>query len=99
MAKRIRVFFINCPTLAADAAAYLILAQNKVQAAIQFEVHHFWIVGHAQGTLRGKLNKLLQRLEERFPRSRRLVQRNRSLLDLQVAPSFAETLTHKLPNV
>lgn len=45
MAKRIRIFFINCPSLAVDAAAFLILAQNQAQSAIQFEVEHFWIFG------------------------------------------------------
>jgi len=47
--KRIRVFFINCPTLDTDAAAYLILAQNKEQQIFQFEIHHFWIYSHSRG--------------------------------------------------
>ena len=99
MPKRIRVFFINCPTLAADAAAYLILAQNKAQKAIQFEVLHFWIFGNSQRPLTGHWNRFLIWLQERLPRSVRLVQRYRSALDLQVAPSFSETIEHNLDKV
>jgi hypothetical protein len=95
--KRIRVFFINCPTLATDAAAHLILAQNKVQSAIQFEIHHFWIFGQvSQGPLPGRLNRILERLEDRFPRFGWLARHNRTLRELRAAPSFQQTLEHKV---
>jgi len=97
MTKRIRVFFINCPTLATDAAAYLILAQNKFQRAIQFEIHHFWVFGQiSQGPLAGWLNKMLESAEERYPRFEWLARHNRTLRDLRAAPSFRNTLQHKL---
>lgn len=54
MAKRIRIFFINCPSLAVDAAAFLILAQNQVQSAIQFEIQHFWIFPDVNGHCKPK---------------------------------------------
>jgi hypothetical protein len=96
VAKRIRVFFINCPTLATDAAGYLILAQNKVQRAIQFEVHHFWIFGGlSQGPLEGWLNKILESAEDKHPRFIRLASRNRTLRDLRAAPPFRKTLYAK----
>lgn len=97
VAKRVRVFFINCPTLATDAAAYLILAQNKVQRAIQFEVHHFWIFGQlTQGPLAGYPNKFLELAEERNPRLKWLASRNRTRKDLRAAPAFRNTFQHKL---
>ena len=96
VSKRIRVFFINCPTLATDAAAYLILAQNKVQAAIQFEVHHFWVFGQInQGPLAGRLNRTLEKIEEKHPTIGWLARRNRSLRDLRAAPLFHKTFQHK----
>lgn len=54
MPIRIRVFFINCHALDIDAAAYLILAQNKQQSLFQFEIHHFSIYSKkAEGGLTG----------------------------------------------
>ena len=94
--KRIRIFFINCPTLATDGAAYLLLAQNRVQTTIQFEVHHFWVYGQiSQGLLPGRFSRLLEKLEDKYPRLGWLARRNRSLRDLRAAPSFYETLQHK----
>jgi hypothetical protein len=97
VSKRVRVFFINCPTLATDAAAHLILAQNKVQSAIQFEIHHFWIFGQvSQGRLPGRLNRIFERVEDRYPRFSWLARRNRTLRDLRAAPSFREALQRRL---
>ena len=68
MARRIRIFFINCPSLAIDAAAFLILAQNQVQSVIQFEVHHFWIYPDANERckLNGKLDKIVSYNKDGF---------------------------------
>lgn len=111
MAKRLRIFFINCPSLAVDAAAFLILAQNKVQSAIQFEVQHFWIYGQ---TLRPKPKNLKDKIfgfnEDAFhsfarlpqpfskllePFSRWLERKNRTRLDLYGAPQFQTTFALK----
>lgn len=40
--SKIRILFINCPQLDAQACRYLILAQNNVQNVLQFAVYPFW---------------------------------------------------------
>jgi len=93
--KRIRFFFINCPTLDTDAAAYLLLAQNKQQSVFQFEVHHFWIFSHATGgPLIGNWNRLLTYLDDGFGRKIPWFQRRvRAKLDLRAASAFSGPLT------
>ena len=97
MAKRIRIFFINCPTLSVDATSFLILAQNRVQTALQFEVHHFWLYGRtAQGSLKGNWNKLLSKDEDRFHSNSSWLERKyRTKLDLRAAPFFSDTISFK----
>ncbi len=99
VSKRIRILFINCPTLCDGRAAYLILAQNHAQAAIQFEVHHFWAYGQiSQGPLAGRFNRLLEKIEDKYPRFGWPARRNRSLRDLRAAPSFRETSSMRIWN-
>lgn len=90
MTKRIRIFFINCPTLATDAAAFLILAQNKVQTVLQFEIHHFWIYSkNKHGNLTGWWHKKRVGIGDRYERFVPwLERRNRALFDLLAAPAF-----------
>ncbi len=92
MAKRIRIFFINCPTLATDAAAFLILAQNKVQTVLQFEIHHFWIYSKKKnGNLTGWWNKKRVSFGDKYERFVPwLERRNRALFDLHAAPAFRD---------
>lgn len=100
MVKRIRIFFINCPTLATDAASFLILAQNKVQTFVQYEVHHFHI--YAKKTIGGSSNwwnrtlvAIEDKYEHRLPRlvSQRLARRNSTYFDRLAAPTFCEDFT------
>lgn len=97
MTKRVRIFFINCPSLATDAASFLILAQNAVQSTLQFEVHHFWIYGvGSQGALKGIWNKFLSKPEVRFhANSPWRERRYRKKLDLRAAPFFSSTIPLK----
>lgn len=90
MPNRIRILFINCPTLATDAASFLILAQNKVQTIFQFEIHHFWIYSRkSQGPLGGWRNSKLEIIQGRYERFVPwLVRKYRTLLDLRAAPDF-----------
>lgn len=92
MTKRIRIFFINCPTLATDAVAFLLLAQNKVQTVLQFEVHHFWIYSKKEhGNLTGWWNKKRVGIGDRYERFVPwLEHRNRALFDLRAAPAFRD---------
>lgn len=89
----------------------MILAQNQVQSAIQFEVEHFWIYGQKVRPKKIKLReKLLTFHEDYFysfaqwpwplskifePLSRWLERKNRTRLDLYGAPQFATTFTLK----
>lgn len=98
MAKRVRIFFINCPSVATDAASFLILAQNQVQTAIQFEVIHFWIYGQSvQGPLKGIWNTILSHSHESFHSWSLpwLERRYRAKLDIQTATSFQIEIKHK----
>lgn len=80
MAKRVRIFFINCPNLATDAATLLLLAQNKVQTVLQFEVYHYWI------------STLLRPASDKQSSSPSF----RARQDLKAAPVFQKALPHKL---
>ena len=98
MARRIRVFFINCPTIDTDAAAFLILSQNQVQSALQFEVYHFWAYEvTAHGPLKGTKGRIVSFSEESFhSRSVRYLERKyRQELDLRAAPEFSSELSSK----
>lgn len=97
MTKRIRIFFINCPTLAIDATSFLILAQNRVQTALQFEVHRFWLYSrNSKGELEGYWNKFLSRNEDSFHSNSPWRERKyRTKLDLRVAPFFSDTIPLK----
>ncbi len=90
MTKRIRIFFINCPSLAIDAASFLLLAQNKVQNAIQFEVIHYWIFSDASPVkvdhLRGRI--LSWRAEKQHLGIKWMEPKFRTMHDLRVAPEF-----------
>lgn len=60
MPKRIRIFFIGCPSLDTSAASYLLLSQNSVQKAVQFEIYHFWAFGQkTHGNPKGMTSRLL----------------------------------------
>lgn len=98
MGKRIRVFFINCPTLAVEAATYLLLAQNKVQSFFQFEVHHFWLYSLDQySDARNSAYRLWIANHDDFLQrffwwlgGGRIVRSNRANLDLQAARHFSK---------
>lgn len=97
MARRIRVFFINCPTLATEAAAHLLLAQNSVQKTLQFELHHFWIFGQlGKGPISGIWDRMLGQQEEKGLFFRRWAERKRRTRnELRAAPQFREPLPRK----
>jgi hypothetical protein len=79
MPRRVRLFFINCPKLAVDATAHLLLAQNKVQSVLQFELYHFWISAN----------------ETCPPTADTADLKFRARIDLSAAPVFAQTLQHQ----
>jgi len=80
MAKRVRIFFVNCPKLATDATAYLLLAQNKVQSVLQFEVYHFWVYAlTTAGSIKESEDRKL-----------------RTKAELIAAPVFHRPLQHKV---
>lgn len=89
MAHPIRIFFINCPTLDVDAASYLLLAQNKYQSTIQFEINHFWICGLDNPL---SFNSHASRLIDRLPKSKRLARWANAKFDLTRAPRFKGVL-------
>lgn len=93
--KRVRIMFINCPTLYVDAASYLLLSQNKAQPSIEFEVVHHWIYGSYIPIERTRAEKAVEWISENIPRIDRLERFLRAKLDLRAAPSFANYLTHK----
>src|SRR3954451_10743726 len=95
MAKRIRIFFINCPTLDVDATSYLILAQNKVQTALQFEVHHFWLYAISSGGKpAGAWNRLLCYRQDSLDLNWKWRERKyRRALDLRSAPFFKSAIS------
>lgn len=94
MPRRIRIFFIGCPTLDTDAASHLLLSQNPVQEAVQFEIYHFWIYGIRKGHLpKGPIEKFLFWYgDTSFPFSKWLERKNRSVIDLREAPAFRAPL-------
>jgi hypothetical protein len=97
MAKRVRIFFINCPKLDVDAASFLILSQNTVQTTIQFETHHFWVYDRIlRGPLEGRWNRFLSLGEDSFHRHSRWRERRfRTKLDLRAAPLFSKPISPK----
>ena len=93
MSNRIRVFFINCPSLAVDAASFLILAQNKVQKALQFEVYHYWIFAETKSNRH--FNAALAWLEVNIPTlGGRLWRSIRARQERAVAPAFKNDIQH-----
>lgn len=86
--KRIRILFVNCPTLSTDAASYLLLAQNKFQTAIQYEVAHYWIFGHALNKNSSRIDKLREKLSDKFVLFERLGKGLNTKLELLAAPQF-----------
>lgn len=92
--KSVRILFVNCPSLAVEAAAFLILAQNQAQKALQFEIEHYWLYA-ANGIPRESWREwLLEAREDGFWRRplARLKRRYRSSLELKVAPAFSNPL-------
>lgn len=91
MAYPLRIFFINCPTLDVDAASYLLLAQNKHQSQIQFQVNHFWLctLGDAL-SFRSSVSRFLDRLPPII--SKRISPRIIARFDLAQAPQFKRKL-------
>lgn len=93
MTKRVRVFFVNCPTLAIDAASFLILSQNFLQTSLQFEVHHLWIYGLSSIKGRRWVSKSYMDMIERHKAFGFLLRKYRAGLDLRVAPAFKKCLS------
>ena len=92
--KRVRVMFINCPTLSTDAAAFLLLSQNKVQHSMQFEVVHHWISGVDAPPKLTAFERAAGWIWERKPQWQWLDRHVRTRLDLRAAPYFMNVLTH-----
>jgi hypothetical protein len=94
MYRRIRIFFIGCPTLDVDAASQLLLSQNAVQNAVQFEIYHFWIFSQkACGIPRGWRNRIsFWYADTALPFSKAVGARNRVILDRRDAPLFRAAL-------
>lgn len=97
MAIRVRIFFINCPTLAVEAATYLLLAQNKAQSSLQFEIRHFWLysVDKASEVENSRFKLWVERHDDTLTRfwwlgGSWLARLNRAKLDLEAAPHFAQ---------
>jgi hypothetical protein len=53
--RKVRILFVNCPTLDVEACTYLLLAQNSFQDLFEFEVCHHWIPLYREEGVRGKL--------------------------------------------
>lgn len=84
--KRIRIMFVNCPTLSTGAASYLLLAQNKYQSSIQYEVAHYWIFGHTLHTNSSRTEHFLLQFSDRFIALERIERRFKAKLELLGAP-------------
>lgn len=96
MSKRIRIFFVGCPRLDVAATSQLLLSQNTVQSAVQFEIYHFWIfLIKSSGSLKGWMRRF-QVLYGRspLPFSRNVERRHLAAIDYREAPSFKGSL-HK----
>jgi hypothetical protein len=99
--KRVRIFFINCPNLDKDAAAFIILAQNRVQKYIEFEIIHFWIYALASKEdqhnnfglgLPFRISAVCQKI---FTRRTAKAERNKIAdLEMNVAPIFRNSFKH-----
>ena len=92
MKKRIRIFFVSCPSLDTDALSYLLLAQNNAQDVFQFEIYHHWIYAHRTSSDQfSLLDKLLFWYGDKalLPFRRRVDLRNRSYLDQRKSPAFS----------
>jgi len=95
VSNRVRVFFINCPRLAVDAASFLVLAQNKVQKAIQFEVYHYWIFAETKSGRH--FNAVLSWLEINIPTLGGWLWRSvRARQERSVAPVFKKNIQHNI---
>lgn len=97
MTKRIRILFINCPKLDTDAASQLLLAQNMVQSALEFEVLHFWI--YALDVRSTRVN-LIERMIDTYadaalPGSSWLIRRRRAALDRSAAVFLAKEVRQR----
>ncbi len=95
--QRVRVMFINCPTLAVDAASFLILAQNREQDFVEFEVAHHWIYG-SHLPPKNRFERNADRIAKKYPWFERfnfLQRRYFNILDLRAAPYFKNALTHQ----
>jgi uncharacterized membrane protein YqaE (UPF0057 family) len=95
MSKRVRIFFIGCPSLDLGAASHLLLSQNSVQKEVQFEIYHFWI--YAASTNNWPRN-WVEKLREWYgnsglPLSSWVDRRNRASLDYREAPIFKRGLS------
>ncbi|WP_440975051.1 hypothetical protein [Pseudoxanthomonas winnipegensis] len=86
--------FINCPTLSTDAAAYLLLAQNKFQTAIQYEIVHYWIFGHTLHKTPSCIDKIREYLSDKFTLFDRLGKHLRTKLELLAAPQFKSLVAY-----
>ncbi|MBT2145588.1 MULTISPECIES: hypothetical protein [unclassified Rhodanobacter] len=97
MPKRIRIFFIGCPSLDTAAASYLLLSQNSVQKAVQFEIYHFWIFGQkAHGAPKGLVGRLLLWLGYLpKPLSRWADRKLLARIDYREEPAFKKELPYK----
>lgn len=95
--KPIRVFFANCPHLDECAAAYLILAQNSIQAFFEFEVWHFYVYAENNGIGNSLTRFMNWWVESRIPLpcKKRVRRRLRARLDRMAVPP----LTKELPLV
>lgn len=94
VSKRVRVFFIGCPTLDTAAASHLLLSQNAAQTAVQFEIYHYWIFGARTTKVKNPFRRLHAWYSDRnLPLSRWLDRRYRAFLDHEKAPEFGSVIS------
>lgn len=97
MTRRVRILFINCPTLDIAAASQLLLAQNTVQKTLEFELIHFWIYAYQahRGRVYGPERLLEWYVDHLLPGSKILSRWLRARYDCRAAPSFSKPLAHE----
>lgn len=94
MIGRIRILYVNCPSLDTDALSQLLLSQNNVQKELEFSVFNYWLYSKiTKGGLRG----ILPYLAEKYggPRNRLttlLARKYRAKLDVHAFPELKKEI-------
>ncbi|MET4728592.1 hypothetical protein ABIE09_002403 [Lysobacter enzymogenes] len=91
---RVRFVFINCPSIATEPMAYLLLAQNKQETPFQFEMHHYWMVQNHNLAADRPIERITRTVSDRLPRWRYLERLHKAQLERRAAPGFAQPISH-----